>query len=219
VIQIFDALLILKDLHDTLEGWFRIVDACAAPKQPQGFFLSFTKKSKNNQKFSLLIFLHNLYKSLLNKFSLYFSEALFPFIPHGEIQLTVNSYYNSSNSLIQSLHTFSRKTNVHLLAIVTNQRSLYGKVNFDYFFRTLITLYFQDPFSGNDVNTATSSCEKDNKENRLEPLALCPKDKKLFELYMKQQVNELVQDHLKNYQDNRMKCLYNKLIDKVHYAH
>lgn len=163
--KILDALISLKKLRELLENWYQSIDPCALPKQPQTFFLTFTKRSKNTTKMSLLHFFAQIQNKLLNKFSLYFSDLLISYAPMGDGNQFANVI--NSNSLLQSFHTFYRKNSVYFIGIIADPTKIsLDSDEFDY------------------AKSIPPSFQKvKNEKHFLLPLFLYPRDKRMLDTY------------------------------------
>uniref|UniRef100_A0A7E4WDI5 UPF0536 protein C12orf66 n=1 Tax=Panagrellus redivivus TaxID=6233 RepID=A0A7E4WDI5_PANRE len=84
--DMFNALLLLKQLQSQYSAFFRDITPNAAAKNSSSSFFNFFGKPPKAAKLGLLTWFKSLYDALLSKFSFYFMDVLLPYTPAPEVR-------------------------------------------------------------------------------------------------------------------------------------
>lgn len=123
-----DSLLLLKNLNENLESWFKELESNPAIKPLTTSIFRFGRPSKTNSKPALLNWISNFYQTLLAKFSLYFHDVLALFGPSSDLKITTNI---GNPNFLQLFYGFAKKNTPILVCIIANRidqdEPFYGK--------------------------------------------------------------------------------------------
>jgi hypothetical protein len=127
-----DTILQVKALQTELSAWLESANIHDDPTKRSFFSFSFSKKGKATSKFALLYWIHSFQSLLIAKINLYYYLAITNYLPtSGDFRTTL---LNTQPSFIQYFHSFMRKSNAQLSALILNRLDL------------------KEPFFGTDYN-------------------------------------------------------------------